>query len=67
MPSVAGMNDRPEAFSRSPLSEDDLDAIHAQAMRILENVGTEVHSDLMLKMLAEAGQRVDGPPPSQPR
>ena len=29
----------------------DLDAVHAQAMRILENVGTEVHSDLMLKML----------------
>jgi len=53
MPSVAGLNDRPEVFSRSPLSEDDLDAVHAQAMRILENVGTEVHSDLMLKLLAD--------------
>ena len=51
---------RQPVFSREPLSEPDLDAIHDQAMRILENIGTEVHSDLMLKMLDEAGQRVDG-------
>ncbi len=53
-------DDRPEVFRRYPLSEDDLDVIHAQAMRILENIGTEVHSDVMLRMLEEAGQRVDG-------
>src|SRR5262245_48917354 len=52
--------DRPEVFTREPLSESDLDAVHDQAMRILENVGTEVHSDAMLKMLNEAGQRVEG-------
>jgi trimethylamine---corrinoid protein Co-methyltransferase len=51
---------RPEVFRRYPLSEDDLDAVHAQAMRILEDIGTEVHSDTMLRMLEEAGQRVDG-------
>jgi trimethylamine--corrinoid protein Co-methyltransferase len=60
MSSATGANDLSQVFSRSPLSEADLDAVHAQAMRILENVGTEVHSDLMLKMLDEAGQRVDG-------
>ncbi|MEO8105810.1 MAG: trimethylamine methyltransferase family protein [Actinomycetes bacterium] len=53
-------DDRPEVFRRSPLSESDLDQIHAQAMRILENVGTEVDSEAMLRMLAEAGQRVEG-------
>lgn len=47
-------------FAREPLSEADLDAIHAQAMRILEDIGTEVHSDVMLTMLEEAGQRVEG-------
>ena len=60
MTSPEGSLERPEVFQRSPLSDADLDAIHDQAMRILENVGTEVHSDLMLKMLDEAGQRVDG-------
>jgi trimethylamine--corrinoid protein Co-methyltransferase len=53
-------DDRSEAFRRFPLSEADLDVIHAQAMRILENIGTEVHSDVMLRMLEEAGQRVEG-------
>jgi trimethylamine--corrinoid protein Co-methyltransferase len=53
-------DDRPEVFRRFPLSEADLDMIHAQAMRILENIGTEVDSEVMLRMLADAGQRVDG-------
>ena len=52
--------DRPEVFRRFPLSEDDLDKIHAQAMRILEDVGTEVDSVEMLRLLAASGQRVDG-------
>lgn len=52
--------DRPEVFRRFPLSEADLDQIHAQAMRILENIGTDVDSEVMLRMLADAGQRVDG-------
>ncbi len=53
-------DDRPEVFRRFPLSDADLDVIHAQAMRVLENIGTEVHSDVMLRMLEEAGQRVEG-------
>jgi trimethylamine--corrinoid protein Co-methyltransferase len=53
-------DDRPEVFRRFPLSDADLDMIHAQAMRILENIGTEVDSEVMLRMLADAGQRVDG-------
>jgi trimethylamine--corrinoid protein Co-methyltransferase len=56
----ANTDDRNEVFRRFPLSETDLDNIHAQAMRILENIGTEVDSDVMLRMLGEAGQRVDG-------
>lgn len=53
-------DDRPEVFRRQPLSESDLDVIHAQAMRILEDIGTEVDSESMLRKLAAAGQRVEG-------
>ncbi|HVQ87152.1 MAG TPA: trimethylamine methyltransferase family protein [Actinomycetes bacterium] len=42
------------------LDEDALDRVHAQAMRILEEVGTEVHSEPALRLLRAAGQRVDG-------
>ncbi|MFZ2501555.1 MAG: trimethylamine methyltransferase family protein, partial [Nocardioides sp.] len=42
------------------ISEEALDRIHAQAMRLLSDVGTEVHDDDMLRRLAEAGQRVEG-------
>ena len=42
------------------LDDEALDRVHAQAMRILEDVGTEVHGDAALKLLREAGQRVDG-------
>ena len=45
---------------RDLLDDDALDRIHAQAMRILEDIGTEVHSPAMLERLAVAGQRVDG-------
>ena len=45
---------------RDLLDDDALDRVHAQAMRILEDVGTEVHSDAALRLLADAGQRVDG-------
>jgi trimethylamine--corrinoid protein Co-methyltransferase len=45
---------------RDLLDEDALDRIHQQAMRILEDIGTEVHSEPMLQRLADAGQRVDG-------
>ena len=41
-----------------PLSPDDLDKVHAQAMRILSDVGTEVHDEGMRARLAAAGQRV---------
>jgi trimethylamine--corrinoid protein Co-methyltransferase len=44
----------------TPLSDDDLDRIHAQAMRILAEIGTEVHDDAMLELLAAAGQTVEG-------
>ena len=43
-----------------PLDQDALDAVHAQAMRVLREVGTEVHDDDMLARLAAAGQHVDG-------
>ncbi len=42
------------------LDDDGLDRIHAQAMRILVEIGTEVHDDDMLRRLGAAGQRVDG-------
>jgi len=48
------------AFPVMPLDETALDLIHAQAMRILSEVGTEVHDDDMLRRLVDAGQRVDG-------
>lgn len=48
------------ALPLEPLSPDDLDRVHAQAMRLLSDVGTEVHDDDMLARLAGAGQRVDG-------
>lgn len=57
---ASSTDDRPEVFRRFPLSESELDQIHGQAMRILENIGTEVDSEVMLRMLADAGQRVDG-------
>ena len=44
----------------APLSDDDMDRIHDQAMRILSEVGTEVHDDDMLVRLQAAGQSVDG-------
>ena len=37
-----------------------MSAVHAQAMRLLSEVGTEVHDDDMLRRLAAAGQQVDG-------
>jgi trimethylamine--corrinoid protein Co-methyltransferase len=43
-----------------PLDDDALDRIHAQAMRILEDVGVEVHSPAALELLGAAGQRIDG-------
>jgi len=43
-----------------PLDDDALDRIHAQAVRILEDVGVEVHSQSALDLLAAAGQRVVG-------
>lgn len=48
------------AMPLHPLTDDDLDAVHAQAMRILSDVGLEVHDDAMLARLAAAGQAIDG-------
>src|SRR4051794_27932384 len=48
------------ALPVEPLSPDDLDRVHAQAMRILSDVGTEVHDDAMCARLTAAGQAVDG-------
>lgn len=48
------------ALELAPLSDEDLDRIHAQAMRILSEVGTEVHDDAMIARLAAAGQSIDG-------
>ena len=48
------------ALELAPLSDEDLDRIHNQAMRILSEVGTEVHDDDMIARLAAAGQSIDG-------
>jgi len=48
------------ALPIEPLSPEAMDRVHDQAMRILEEVGTEVHFDPALRMLAAAGQRIDG-------
>ena len=42
------------------LSEEQLDAIHGQAMRILEEIGTDVRHEGALELLRGRGQRVDG-------
>lgn len=47
-------------FPVEPLDDDALDRVHAQALRLLSEVGTEVHDEAMLARLAAAGQRVDG-------
>jgi trimethylamine---corrinoid protein Co-methyltransferase len=59
------MNERPTPAARptllvEPLSPDDLDRVHTQAMRILSDVGTEVHDEAMCARLSAAGQAVDG-------
>ncbi|MGZ4709420.1 MAG: trimethylamine methyltransferase family protein [Acidimicrobiales bacterium] len=43
-----------------PLDAAALEAVHGQALRLLREVGTEVHDDVMLRRLAEAGQDVEG-------
>ena len=43
-----------------PLDADALDRVHAQAMRILSEIGTEVHDDDAVEMLRAAGQTIDG-------
>ncbi len=43
-----------------PLDAAGLDAVHNQALRLLREVGTEVHDDVMLGRLAQAGQDIDG-------
>ncbi len=48
------------ARALAPLSEESLDRVHAQAMRILTEVGIEVHDEDMCRRLTEAGQSVDG-------
>jgi len=48
------------ALTTNPLDDDALDRVHAQAMRVLAEVGTEVHSDAALDLLRAAGQRVEG-------
>ncbi|MEZ5094743.1 MAG: trimethylamine methyltransferase family protein [Nocardioides sp.] len=48
------------ALPLEPLTPDALDAVHEQALRLLTEVGTEVHDDDMLERLRDAGQRVDG-------
>ncbi len=42
------------------LSEEQLDAVHAQAMTILEEIGTEVRDGPALDALSAQGQKVDG-------
>lgn len=48
-----------EAAPRA-LTEEQLDAIHEQAIRILQEIGTEVLDERARALLAEAGQTVEG-------
>jgi trimethylamine--corrinoid protein Co-methyltransferase len=43
-----------------PLSEEELEAIHAQAVRVLQEIGTEVLDERARALLASAGQGVEG-------
>ncbi len=42
------------------LSREDMEAIHCGALEILESVGMDVHHEEALKLLKEAGARIDG-------
>src|SRR5438477_451225 len=48
------------AHAPAVLTGEQLDAIHAQAMTILEEIGTDVRDPEALALLREQGQRVDG-------
>ncbi|MFC2058067.1 trimethylamine methyltransferase family protein [Chloroflexota bacterium] len=45
--------------SFKPLSEESIDKIHQTSMRVLEEVGFEVHSELALELFKKAGATVD--------
>ncbi|MBA7599202.1 Glycine betaine methyltransferase [subsurface metagenome] len=45
--------------SYKPLSEEDINSIHNAAMRVIEEVGFEVNSELALELFERAGARVD--------
>jgi trimethylamine--corrinoid protein Co-methyltransferase len=48
------------AHAPAVLTGEQLDAIHAQAMTILEEIGTDVRDPEALALLRDQGQRVDG-------
>jgi trimethylamine--corrinoid protein Co-methyltransferase len=50
--------DRTEALR--VLDEEALDAVHARAMTILEEIGTDVRQTEALALLRDAGQAIDG-------
>ena len=45
---------------RDPLTQEQLDKVHDEAMTVLEEIGTEVRHEAALARLRELGQRVDG-------
>jgi trimethylamine--corrinoid protein Co-methyltransferase len=57
---LLGENGMLTTLPLEPLRPEDLDAVHARAMRLLSEVGTEVHDESMRHRLAGAGQDVDG-------
>ena len=42
------------------LSEEQLEAVHDQAMTILEEIGTDVRQEEALELLRSHGQKIDG-------
>ncbi len=54
------MRGRGGVLGGEPLSDEQLDRIHADAMTILSEVGVEVHHDAARELLRRHGQRVDG-------
>ena len=49
-----------EGGSFRPLDDEGINKIHQTVLRIIEEVGFEVHSEIALKLFQKAGARVDG-------
>ena len=51
---------RRHTLSPTPLDGEGIERVHLQAMRLLEEVGIEVHDEEMLRLLGKHGQQCEG-------